>query len=229
MRLVAVVVVLTVLHGTRADAERSSTDIATLASADLVARFLATGTPQLTSYRARRSLNAATQGGRMTATLEAWTSVSPSGRFEYEITSEHGSDFLRRKVLIAALEEERRARDQNDTSAELTPENYLFDVDDDRSGDLLRIHLRPRRKSSTLIEGTAFVTSDGFDMVRIEGQLSKRPSFWTRRVEITRHYARIGGVRVPVEMHSRADVRMVGDSTFSMTYEYVTVNGQPVR
>jgi hypothetical protein len=36
------------------------------------------------------------------------------------------------------------------------------------------------------------------------------------------------GVRVPIEMHSRADVRFVGDSTFSMTYEYVTINGQAV-
>jgi len=164
----------------------------------------------------------------MTASLDAWTSVSPSGRFAYEIISARGSDVIRHKVFIPTLEEERRAREQNDTGGELTPENYSFEVDDDRSGDLLRIFLHPRRKSSMLVDGTAFVTSDGFDMVRMEGELSKRPSFWTRRVEIIRHYARIGGVRVPIEMHSRADVRLVGDSTFSMRYDYVEVNGQPV-
>jgi len=33
---------------------------------------------------------------------------------------------------------------------------------------------------------------------------------------------------VPVEMRSRADVRIVGESTFAMTYEYATINGRRV-
>jgi hypothetical protein len=196
---------------------------------DVVRRFLATDTPALTSYRARRTLTASTRGGRMTASLDTWTWVDAAGRFDYEIISAEGSDLIRRKVLVAALEEERDAHDANDTSAELTPANYVLEADEDRDGDFLRIHLRPRRKGPHLVDGVAFVTPDRFDMVRVEGELSKRPSFWTRRVEITRHYARVCGVRVPIEMQSRADVRFVGDSTFSMRYAYVTINGQAVR
>jgi len=214
---------------TVAEANRAGNHIAQLAPDELVGRFLASATPPLTSYKARRTLTASTRGGRMTASLEAWTSVDASGQFKYDITNEEGSDLIRRRVLVAALEEERRARDENDTSAEVTRANYVLEVDEDRDGDFLRIHLRPRRKSPHLIEGTAFVTHDGFDMVRMEGELSKRPSLWTRRVEITRRYARVCGVRVPIEMQSRADVRFVGDSTFSMTYEYMTINGQAVR
>lgn len=203
-------------------------DIKTLGSAELVERFLASATPPLTSYRARRTLSASTRGGRMNATLEAWTSTEANGRFKYEIASEEGSELIRRNVLVAALEEERRAHEANDARADFTHANYLFEVDEDRDGDLLLIHLRPRRKSQALVEGTVFVTREGLDMVRMEGELSKRPSFWTRRVEITRHYARISGVRVPIEMQSRADVRFVGESTFSMVYQYVTINGQAV-
>jgi hypothetical protein len=215
---------------TVAEGDRTSRDkTAQLGSDELVGRFLASATPRLTSYKARRSLNASTRGGKMTASLEAWTWIDANGRFDYDITSQHGSDLLRRKVLVAALEEEQRARDEHDTSADVTPANYVLEVDEDRTGDFLRIHLRPRRKSPHLIEGTAFVTHDGFDMVRLEGELLKRPSFWTRRVEISRHYARVCGVRVPIEMQSRADVRFVGDSTFSMTYDYVTINGQAVQ
>lgn len=165
----------------------------------------------------------------MSASLDAWTTIDANGRFEYEVTNEDGSELIRRNVLVAALEAERRAHNEDDSSAEVTHANYFFDVDDDRDGDLLRIHLRPRRKSSMLIDGTAFVTHDALDMVRMEGELSKRPSFWTRRVEITRMYARIAGVRVPVEVQSRADVRLIGASSFSMVYDYVTINGQPVR
>jgi hypothetical protein len=61
--------------------------------------------------------------------------------------------------------------------------------------------------------------------VRVEGELSRRPSFWTRNVRILREYARIDGVHVPVAMSSTASVLLVGASTFSMTYKYTEING----
>ena len=66
------------------------------------------------------------------------------------------------------------------------------------------------------------------DTTRPDGIDLSDPSFWTRSVEITRRYERIHGVRVPVEMRSVADVRLVGASTFSMTYIYETINGERV-
>jgi hypothetical protein len=62
----------------------------------------------------------------------------------------------------------------------------------------------------------------------MEGRLSKPPSFWTRRVEIVRWYRRIAGVRMPVALESAANVRIAGESTFRMTYEYESINGQRV-
>jgi hypothetical protein len=59
--------------------------------------------------------------------------------------------------------------------------------------------------------------------------LVKRPSFWTRRVQIVRDYGRIGGVRVPLATGSTADILFAGQSTFSMTYEYESINGVPVE
>lgn len=44
-------------------------------------------------------------------------------------------------------------------------------------------------------------------------------------MRIERRYARIGGVRVPISMTSTADVLIVGQSTFAMTYCYEEVNG----
>ena len=74
------------------------------------------------------------------------------------------------------------------------------------------------------MDGSIFVNPDDGDLVRIEGRLSKTPSFWTRRVEVVRHYQRINGVRVPVAIESVAQVLIAGRSTFSMSYEYETVN-----
>jgi hypothetical protein len=62
----------------------------------------------------------------------------------------------------------------------------------------------------------------------VEGELSKRPSIWTRRVHVVREYDRVGGVHVPVSMKSTADVLIVGTSSFSMDYKYAEINGKPV-
>ena len=195
--------------------------------AGIVSRFLASGTPPLVSYRARRVLEASTRGGRMTGSIEAVTWLEADGSFQYQVMSESGSGLIRMRVLVAALDEERRARSERDTGADLIAANYDFRVDDE-AGEFLRIRLLPRRHSPRLIEGSVFATLADADLVRVEGRLSKSPSFWTRNVDVARRYARVAGVRVPVEMRSRADVRIVGESTFSMTYQYLEINGHPI-
>jgi hypothetical protein len=79
-----------------------------------------------------------------------------------------------------------------------------------------------------LLDGALFLEPESADLVRIEGVLSRRPSFWTRHVRVMREYARISGVHVPVSMRSTADVLVVGSSTFSMTYQYAEINGVSV-
>jgi hypothetical protein len=79
-----------------------------------------------------------------------------------------------------------------------------------------------------LVEGAIFVTPADGDLTRIEGKLSKAPSFWTRRVDVVRRYERMAGVRVPVSIESVAHVLIAGRSTFKMTYEYETINGHKV-
>jgi hypothetical protein len=206
-------------------------DVAPAASRETVARFLESGQPPLTAYRAKRHLEASTRGGKLTAQLDAWTDLNSDGTFTFQIIEESGSDLIRRKVLRQALVHEQQSRNgsQLDESA-LTVANYDFSVDEaSADAELVKIALSPRRKSQTLISGAAFVTRDGADLVRVEGILSKRPSLWTTSVEVTRHYARIEGVRVPTEMQSRAELLLVGDSSFLMTYQYSTINGHALH
>ena len=62
-----------------------------------------------------------------------------------------------------------------------------------------------RRLEAALVDGTILVTADG-DLVRVQGRLAKSPSFWTRSVDLVRHYARRAERPVPVEVQSLADV-----------------------
>ena len=227
LRGIAVMVAIGAAGSLAISADTTSTAIQN----ETVERFLNSGQPPLRSYRARRHLQGATKGGSMTAQLDVWTTLAPDGTFTFEVIEESGSDLIRNKVLHPALMEEQRACASGQLAdSALSPANYEFALDDlSAEPDLLRIALTPRHKNRSLIQGAAFVKRQDADLVTVEGELVKRPSFWTRKVHVVRRYARIDGVRVPVEMQSRAEVLMVGRSTFSMTYEYSTINGRPVQ
>jgi hypothetical protein len=79
-----------------------------------------------------------------------------------------------------------------------------------------------------LVAGSIYVNPDDGELVRLEGRLIKPPSFWTRRVDIVRWYRRFAGIRLPVALESMANVRIAGESTFRVTYDYEIVNGQRV-
>lgn len=196
----------------------------------LVDRFLSSAGRPLTSYRALRTLEAETRGGKMRARLTARTSLDPVEGFQYTVVDEDGAGMIRQKVLRAALEAERSLRASGEAErGALTTANYEFTAADRAESGLVHIGIRPRRRDTMLLEGRIVLTEHDADLLRIEGSLIKRPSFWTRRVDVVRRYARIGGVRVPVAMQSIAQVMIVGQSTFSMTYQYESINGEPVE
>jgi hypothetical protein len=196
----------------------------------LLDRFFAPARQPLISYRAYRHITASTRGGKMSAAIEAWTSLDPQRGFTYEITKSEGSGLIQSRVLRKALEAEQDAVQSatNKQQSALTPANYEFlDVSPLDAG-LMRVNVKPRRSHVMLIDGHLVIESDSADLVRVEGELSKRPSFWTRRVRVVREYDRIGGVHVPIRMTSEADVLVVGKSTFAMDYKYTEINGKPI-
>jgi len=193
---------------------------------DAAGRFLARTEAPVTQAIALRHLVATTRGGSMTGWVDACTALE-NGALRYWIIGEGGSGAVRKRALIAALDGEVKARQENATRAALDPSNYEFAPETAEDG-LLRVGLTPRRKETMLIEGAMFLSPEDADLVRLEGRLVKPPSFWTRQVNVVRRYARTAGVRVPMSMESTAKVLIVGTSTFAMTYRYLSINGEPV-
>ena len=161
--------------------------------------------------------------------MDAWTEFDEERGLRFEIVAEGGSGYIRRKVLRAALEGEQRiwaARDPQ--RASLTVDNYTFLDRGVGPEGLAAVAITPRRKDVLLVDGAIFVEPDEGDLRRIEGTLSKAPSFWTRRVEIVRWFRRVAGFRMPVAVESVANILIAGRSTFRMTYEYESVNGHHI-
>ena len=106
--------------------------------------------------------------------------------------------------------------------------NYAFTsrgVDDDGLANIL---LSPKRKDPVLVAGTLFVHPADGNPVRLEGRLSKSPSFWVKNVEIVRTYARFNGIVMPVALESSAEIRWFGPASLRMTYNYSEIDGHPV-
>jgi hypothetical protein len=192
-------------------------------------RFLARGEEPTVEYRALRRLEATNPKFNQHASMNAWTEFDRVNGFRYQVVAESGSSYIRSHVLRAALEGEQKIwANHEPQKASLTSENYTFDNDLPDEPSLAAVGVKPKRKDVLLVEGAIFVQPGDGDLARIEGRLSKAPSFWTRRVDVVRRYERLGGVRVPVSIESVAHVLIAGRSTFKMTYEYETINGQRV-
>lgn len=203
-------------------------------------RFLTEEHSTLVQYRALRHIEARNDRMGARAWMDVWTEADESG-FRYTVVGQGGSSFVRSHVFDNALETERDMWQQGAaTRASISAANYEFEQCEELDGiaaDLAAhpeltaaacIGLKPRRKDVLLVDGSIFLRTDNSDLLGISGSLSKSPSFWTRRVDISRRYARVGGVRVPVALESVASLRFAGNSTLAMTYEYESVNGHVV-
>jgi hypothetical protein len=189
------------------------------------ARF--TSDEPLTQYRAYRRMHAVSEHFNQEGWVEAWTELDQRG-FRYTVVSETGSDYVRNKVLKAVLQREQElVADGECRRSELTPENYEFE-DGPTAGGERYVLLKPKRKDVLLVDGRMVLSNDGSELLRVEGRLSKNPSFWTSLVNIIRHYARLDGVRVPIATESTAKVKFAGLSHLDVHYEYETINGRPV-
>ena len=221
--LVVSVIALVAAH---VNAARSAE--ASLASSPVLERFLALGDPSPRSYRALRHLEARNEKFDMSAWMDVWTESDASG-FRYRIEREEGSDYIRNRVFRETLETERKmwAVGAPD-AASVTPANYTFADGGFQPDGMAALNIKPRRKDVLLVDGAIFLRPGDGELLKIEGDLAKSPSFWTRRVRIVRHFQRFAGIRMPVSLDAVANVRWFGPSTFRAVYEYETVNAERV-
>jgi hypothetical protein len=204
------------------------TALATMGDAgdDSIRQFLAQDDTQ-PAYRAERRLEAET--GNRQGWLHAITTYSPQTGFRYAISSEGGSGFIRNKVLRAVLEGERDVIAKGETArSSIAPDNYTFKVSGVDDNGLVTVLLTPRRHERVLIAGSMTLRPREGDLVCLKGRLAKNPSFWTKNVDIVRHYKRINGAIVPVELESKAQLRPFGTAALRMTYRYLEINGRPI-
>ncbi len=161
--------------------------------------------------------------------MEARTALGADGRLAVEILDEGGSEQIRNRVFRAALEREQELMANRASGAPSSLDTYECAEPELLASGLLRVPLRPRRNDVNLVFGDLFMQPSTGDVVRVAGRLAKSPSFWVSQVDVEWRYARVhNDIVLPVSLYSNAKVKIFGPSTFRMTYDYVSVDGQPV-
>ena len=105
------------------------------------------------------------------------------------------------------------AQDPDASLRSISSQNYNFaylgeDQLNDRSCYKLRI--TPKRKDISLIDGEIWVDKGSFLIPRIEGEMSKTPSWWLKKVHLVLDFGGLGGTWQQTGTHAVADVRMLG-------------------
>ncbi len=188
-------------------------------------RFLTRADEPLVTYRGTRHLEGRNERYNISGWMEIAAELTADG-FHYRVIDEGGSDLIRRRVFRSMLENEEQIFANGDMArSSFTPSNYDLSPAETSEAGLVKLFARPKRKDVTLIDGAVYITDTDADLVRVEGRLARNPSFWTRRIDVVKQYARVGGLRVPIRVESTAQIRFAGTSTMTMTYDYEMING----
>lgn len=125
-----------------------------------------------------------------------------------------GDGFVKSNVITRLLQSEVE-HVQKDDPAEtaITPANYKFtNKGASRVGDRL-VHVyqvKPHKKHPGLFKGRVYLDAQTGELVRIEGNVVKSPSFFVKHIEFEQDYAEVQSFTLPVHVHSEAKARIVG-------------------
>jgi hypothetical protein len=184
--------------------------------------------PPVTQYRAFRRMHARNEKFNQEAWVDAWTELDSQG-FRYEISSARGSEYVLNKVLRPMLSREQELVAKGEAArADISTDNYSFEESAPPQGEFRYVLLKPKRKDMLLVNGRMVLNPEGTELLRVEGTLSKNPSFWTSLVTVVREFARLDGVRVPVSVETVAKLKLAGQAHLDVRYEYQSINGRPV-
>jgi hypothetical protein len=176
----------------------------------------------LLAYRAERRYVAENAHFALRAEVAVDEAYSAAGEKEFQIVSETGSPFIRRKVIEKLIDAEVDAgAKENRDQTQITPENYVFrqtgtDVISGRTCYVFDVI--PKAAKKYLMRGSVWIDAEDFAIVRMEGSPAKNPSLWTRKTHFVRTYEKHGVFWLPASVESDSDILIAGKSTLKINY-----------
>ena len=153
----------------------------------------------------------------------------------YTILSQSGSEIVRKLVLGAILDNEKRINLPGIREGSwLTSANYEMKLHpggtqrlDGR--DCLVLGLSPKRKAPNLIEGTIWVDARDYSIVQIQGIASKSPSIFTGPAQVMRQYANVSGFAMATHARAVSNSHMFGETIVTIDYRDYQIRLRPAK
>jgi len=155
--------------------------------------------------------------------VTAEINVVPPSQRDFKIVESKGND-RGEKVVRKILEHEAQAEKVHPSPTAVTRDNYDFALagrEDFEGVSCYLLELKPKRQEPSLVEGRAWVDPETFAVRKIEGKMSKSPSWWVKEVNLVINFGEIGGIWTQTASHAVADVRVIGK--YTVTGQALTV------
>ncbi len=183
---------------------------------------------QLEHYSVVRTYEVRTHEGKLSAQEVVRMDYHAPGSKTFQKTSETGSGTVRHMAFDRLMESESETasgREHHDSA--LTPANYTFTRIGEEDLGPYRCYVvqaTPKRKDKYLFEGSIWIDTQDFAVVKIAGHPAKKPSFWINRADFVRQYQKIGEFWVPYRDETIVHVRMFGKKLFTIDHEQYSIN-----
>lgn len=167
------------------------------------------------------------------AEMQVEADYQQPGPVRLTVISESGSGLLRRRVLDPLLQVGRGESTQGRREdIAIVPEKYAFKMLELPRGpaqpDYL-IEAKPRDNTQSWFRGTLWINSADFAVERMEGQLTRSPSWWVTRTKVQYRTQKIGEFWLPASHHAASGVRFWGQAELEITYQnYALTSTTPV-
>jgi hypothetical protein len=158
------------------------------------------------------------------AEMKVFTTYSRETGKSYKILSEDGSHILRSAVFSPLLGDEKRINlPANVAASWLVSANYEMHL---QAGGPQQVNgltcyavtLHPRQKAPNLIEGTIWVDTRDYSIVKIEGHGSKSASWITAPSEVMRVYEPIDSFAMATHAKAVTESDLFGPTTVTVDY-----------
>jgi hypothetical protein len=183
---------------------------------------------QLKRYRVVRTYEVRNHKGDLSAQEVVRMQYLAPDKKSFQKSSEEGSGTVRRMVFDRLMKSEAEtATGQEHHDSALTPANYTFTkigVENLGQYHCYVVETTPKRKDKYLFEGTIWIDTQDFAVVKIAGHPAKKLSFWIERADFVREYQKIGDFWLPYRDETTVHVRLFGEKHFTIAHDQYSIN-----
>jgi hypothetical protein len=153
----------------------------------------------------------------------------------YTIVSQSGSEFIKKHVLNALLDNEKEINLPGIREHSwLTSANYEMKlktgaVERMDGRDCFALAISPKRKAPNMIVGTLWVGALDGSIVRIDGTTSQSPSIFTGPAHVMRQYVNVKGFGMATQARAVSDSFLLGRTTVTIDYRDYQIQLRPAK